>query len=99
MTTATAANAEIVQQIDRLTGELETLRRQVRGIEGARDYDLNVLRARFRRFLGANLSELVGQAHEALTSKPSAPDIAEVLLDDAINDIKKELLWLNQHQS
>lgn len=117
------ANAQIVQQIDRLktqreqleaqkrqldaqsremqqlTGELETLRRQVRGIEGGRDDDLNVLRARFRKFLGANLSELVEQAHEALTSKPPAPDIAEELLDDAINDIKKELLWLNQRQS
>jgi hypothetical protein len=117
------ANAQIVEQIDRLktqrvqleaqkreldahssemkqlTDELETLRRQVRGIEGGRDDDLNVLRARFRKFLNANLSELIGQAHEALSSKPPALDIAEVLLDDAMNDIKKELRWLNQHQS
>ena len=57
---------------------------------------LNALRARYRKLLSGNLSEFVSQAHEALTSTPPAPEIAEVLLDDAKKAISKELEWLRQ---
>lgn len=79
-----------------LADSLEDTREQISGVAGGRDADLNALRARFRRLLSGNLSEFVTQAHEALTLKPPAPEIAEVLLDDARKAISKELEWLRQ---
>jgi predicted nucleic acid-binding Zn-ribbon protein len=98
------------EKIDRQTRELEALkdekaalaenlkevRAQISGVAGGRDADLNALRARYRQLLSANLAELVTQAHEAITAAPPAPEIAEVLLDDAAKAINKELEWLRQ---
>ncbi|MGY6638077.1 MAG: hypothetical protein ACXIUO_13165 [Erythrobacter sp.] len=98
------------EKIDRQTRELETLkeekaalaeelkeaRAQISGVAGGRDADLNALRARYRQLLSANLSDLVTQAHEAVIAAPPAPEIAEVLLDDAKIAINKELEWLRQ---
>ncbi len=79
-----------------LAEALEEARTQIAGVAGGRDADLNALRARYRRLLSASLSDLVSQAHEAVTSAPPAPEIAEVLLDDAKIAINKELEWLRQ---
>jgi hypothetical protein len=82
-------NAELAEALT----EAQT---QISGVAGGRDADLNALRARYRKLLSTNLSEFVTQAHEALVSAPPAPEIAEVLLDDAKKAISKELEWLRQ---
>lgn len=79
-----------------LAEALAESRAHMSGIAGGRDADLNALRARSRKLLSGELGELVSQAHEALTSTPPAPEIAEVLLDDARKAISKELEWLKQ---
>lgn len=79
-----------------LAEALTNAQSQISGVAGGRDADLNALRARYRKLLSANLSEFVTQAHEALVSAPPAPEIAEVLLDDAKRAISKELEWLRQ---
>ncbi|WP_295525989.1 hypothetical protein [Novosphingobium sp. Chol11] len=81
---------------DTLADSLTEARAQISGVAGGRDADLNALRARYRKLLSGNLSEFVTQAHEALTSGQPAPEIAEVLLDDAKKAISKELEWLRQ---
>lgn len=87
------------EECSQMAAALSMAQGQIKGTEGAMDHELNSLRARFRSFLTNNMSELVSQSHEALTSNPPAPDIAEVLLEDARDDIKKELIWLNKHLS
>ena len=92
-------NREIIAlklEKEELTESLAEARAQISGVAGGRDADLNSLRARYRKLLSGNLSEFVSQAHEALTSTPPAPEIAEVLLDDAKKAISKELEWLRQ---
>lgn len=77
-----------------LAEALANAKTQLSGVAGGRDADLNALRARYRKLLSDSLSEFVTQAHEALVSAPPAPEIAEVLLDDAKRAISKELEWL-----
>lgn len=80
----------------RLFTELADAQTRMGGLMGGHDHQLNEVRARFRKLLSGNLTDFVSQAHEALTSTPPAPDIAEALLEDARTDIDRELKWLKQ---